>query len=218
MCTGNNGKYYSGLFSSKEYRSFYSGTSPYLHIDKIDSNFYTVLDIGCGLGRTIRPFLEYNCKIVGIEHDEYAINFLKSNQAYQKVELIHGSFDLSLVGERKFDIIVAYNSIYHCKYNEMFKIIDQLKSILNEGGHLLLTVKSTEGNDAALNGGKEIEANTWIKVNMPDCDVPHHFCDEADRQKIIKSFAKLIYSEEIKLLWSNDVIVQAKGFYYILKK
>ncbi|MGD0784856.1 MAG: class I SAM-dependent methyltransferase [Sedimentisphaerales bacterium] len=215
--TGNN-KSYSGLFSSKEYVNFYSGKSPELHLDKIDANFHTVLDIGCGLGRTIRPFLKRNCEIVGIENDDYAINFLKSDQAFKNVKLIQGRFDSSLVSERKFDIIVAYNSIYHCKCNEMFETIDQLKNLLNEGGHLLLTVKSTEGNNPAIGGGEEIETNTWVKVNMPDGNIPHHFCDETDREKIIKSFAKLIYSEEIKLTWDNFIIVQAKGYYYILEK
>jgi SAM-dependent methyltransferase len=206
------------LWEYPEIYEHYSGSTPNLHLEKLETSPRTVLDIGCGAGRTLELFAKLGCELVGIEENPRAIELCQKRYCNSNIRLINDRFHDGSLNDAKFDVVVAYNSIYHSKKDEFFAAIKQISKILNPGGYLLLTIKTVNGNEAVFEGATEIEQNTWIGCNFPDYETVHHFCTYEEITEIESLFYKTVYKEPIPLIRSNGMIVQGQGFYMILKK
>lgn len=199
----------------------YSTAPPNLHLEKLEPPVRTVLDIGCGVGRALELFALMGCEVTGIDEDSHAIELCQNKFRDRKIgpiKFINDRFRDGSLNDAKFDVVIAYNSIYHCKKEEFFSVIKHISKILNPGGYLLLTVKTVDGNQAVFEGATQIEPNTWIGCNYPDYQVVHHFCTYEEIAEIEALFSKTVYKEEIPLVRSDGMIVQGQGFYMMLRK
>lgn len=100
-----------------------------------------VLDIGCGDGGVMKPFLERGCKVTGIELDEqkaqFARTFLSDFILHEQAEVINLNIyeESALTAYRhQFDLILLKDVIEHIPDQERF--IPYLKSFLKPGGHV----------------------------------------------------------------------------------
>ncbi|MEY3945445.1 MAG: hypothetical protein RJB03_151 [Bacteroidota bacterium] len=100
-----------------------------------------ILDIGCGDGGVMLPFLEKGCKVTGIELDEqkavYARKFLSEYIASGQAEVINlNIYDEAALEAYKhqFDLILLKDVIEHIPDQERF--IPYLKEFLKQGGHV----------------------------------------------------------------------------------
>jgi SAM-dependent methyltransferase len=100
-----------------------------------------ILDIGCGEGGVLIPFLEKGCTAVGIELDEiksgYARTLLAGPIAEGQVEIVNRNIydEESLVAYRaSFDLILLKDVIEHIPDQEKF--IPYLKKFLKPGGQV----------------------------------------------------------------------------------
>lgn len=98
-----------------------------------------ILDIGCGDGGVLLPFLELGCRATGIELDEQkssiAVSFLSAYTATGQVEIINRNiYDESALQEyrEKFDLIILKDVIEHIPEQDRF--IPYLKQFLKPGG------------------------------------------------------------------------------------
>ena len=89
----------------------------------------SVLDYGCGIGRHAMLFAENGFNVTAIDESGNAIKYfrrrIESDQ--YKIKTIVSDLDI-FINIRQFDIIIAYNVIYH-NYRE--RIIEKLKQIKN---------------------------------------------------------------------------------------
>jgi len=90
----------------------------------IDSNT-TVLEIGCGEGGNIQPFMDLSCNITGIDIStskiDSAVKFLRGHSNYHKIKLI--ARDIYLAENdltEKFDIILMRDVIEHIHDQDRF--------------------------------------------------------------------------------------------------
>ena len=101
-------------------------------------------------------------------------------------------------------------------------MINRIKQILKPGGYFLLTLKTLEGNEKIYKHAGELypdkPENTFVNTDFPDYYLPHHFCDDEEISMYLNKFSKVIFKEEIPYKEHNDVIVQGRGFFYILQK
>lgn len=100
-----------------------------------------VLDIGCGDGGVLLPFLEKGCKATGIELDAlkstFARQFLSAFIEKKQVEIVHQNIYEEAALEKysgQFDLIILKDVVEHIPDQEKF--IPYLKKFLKRGGHI----------------------------------------------------------------------------------
>jgi SAM-dependent methyltransferase len=100
-----------------------------------------VMDIGCGEGGVLIPFLELGCKTVGVELDElksgYARELLSEFIQKGQAEIINQNIYEEAALERfsgQFDLIILKDVIEHIPHQEKF--IPYLKKFLKPGGQV----------------------------------------------------------------------------------
>lgn len=107
---------------------------------KIDSNT-TVLEVGCGEGGVLVPFLEKGAKCVGVELNAYRIDiandYLKEDVAAGRAEfLVQNVYEEDFLKrfEGYFDVIVLKDTIEHIPEQEKF--IPYIKKMLKPDGQI----------------------------------------------------------------------------------
>ena len=100
-----------------------------------------VLDIGCGDGGVLLPFLERGCSCTGIELDTmksaFAVHFLSSFIEKGQVEIVNQNIYEEAALEKfsgQFDLIILKDVVEHIPDQERF--IPYLKKFLKPGGHI----------------------------------------------------------------------------------
>ena len=86
----------------------------------------------------------------------------------------------------------------------------------------MLTLKTLDGNEKVYRHAGELypekPENTFINTEFPDYYLPHHFCDNEEIDMYLNKFSNVVYKEEIPYEEHNGVIVQGRGFFFILQK
>ena len=100
-----------------------------------------IMEIGCGEGGVLYPFLEKGCEVVGIDLEASRIllaqNFLHDFIGKGRVRLIAKNiYDLDFLGEFRhyFDLILLKDAIEHIPNQE--KLIGYLGELLGAGGKI----------------------------------------------------------------------------------
>jgi cyclopropane fatty-acyl-phospholipid synthase-like methyltransferase len=212
------------LFSDTGINLYYGKENPVeLHMDLL-GRFKTVLDIGTGVGRLLKYFLaRKGVQIFAMDRDEDALKKCKQNyQDFGNITYINKTFTEDSFPNQKFDVIVAYNSIYHSDYKTFMAIINRIFELLNQNGYFLVTLKTMDGNEDIYKDATNIETdkrnNTYVNCNYPDGILPHHFCTENEIDEIASLYSRQILKEDIPLMSKAGTIVQGKGYYMILQK
>jgi ubiquinone/menaquinone biosynthesis C-methylase UbiE len=102
-----------------------------------------VLDIGCGsTGRTVNMALKHGFDIIGMDVSTEMIRIAKKKHA--NVTFIHDDFIEWRTSDR-FDLIIAWDSIFHAPKDYQKEITKKMCRLMNEGGILLFTAGSEAG-------------------------------------------------------------------------
>lgn len=100
----------------------------------------SVLEIGCGEGGNLKPFLDADChKIVGIDLSKNKIKnatvFFKEHKNRDNIKFIYADiYDIDNIG--KFDIIIMRDVLEHIHNQEKF--MNYVKKFLNKNGKFFL--------------------------------------------------------------------------------
>lgn len=122
--------FFERLFiSSKQQERLGIHIIDFLKLNGIDISNKKVLDVGCGTGKTLSPFLKYGCSAVGIDYNKNLID-----SSLKGVKLVVGGVERI---RGKYDFIILSNIIEH--------FIDPKKSLkiilrhLNSYGYVYIT-------------------------------------------------------------------------------
>jgi SAM-dependent methyltransferase len=111
---------------------------PYIEQENEAINENTiVLEIGCGQGGNLLPFLEKNCHCIGIDICQDKIlmgqDFFKNHQYSDKIELIYDNiYEIDPKNFKKFDVIILRDVIEHLP--DHVQLMKLMKSYLKENG------------------------------------------------------------------------------------
>jgi len=142
----------------------------------INSNF-KVLDVGCGFGNNLKPFLEIGCQCYGTEiTQEMAIqtkNILK--QTGYNADIVHGKNSSLPFNNNFFNLLISVNTIHYEEKEE--KVQDALKEfnrVLNVNGRLVLLTVGPE--HTIIKRSKVIKANEYEIQNYDFRDGTQFYC------------------------------------------
>lgn len=101
---------------------------------QINNKSKKILELGFGAGANIPFFLSKPIKYYGVEGSK--VIFLKVKKKYKKIKknLFNRNFSEKIFKNMKFDLILDRASVTHNNKENIVKIIEEAKNILNKGG------------------------------------------------------------------------------------
>lgn len=103
-----------------------------------------VLDIGCGSGYPICSYLsDLGFQVTGIDISEEMIKQAQGLGLPNTTFLVEDI--LNFKSEKKYDAIIAFDSLWHVKHNKQAQIYQIISSLITPGGLLLFTHGKKDG-------------------------------------------------------------------------
>ena len=135
-----------------------SSFAEYAYKNIIDSDFKSVLDIGCGNGRDSFYFSNNDLAVTAIDYSEEAIESCKDNDNLKKIKFYSGKIDnIEELVSSKFDCIYSRFVFHAMPLKEEKIVINKSFQMLNNGGKLYIECRST--GDPLFRKGEVISSN-----------------------------------------------------------
>jgi tellurite methyltransferase len=164
-----------------------------------------VLDLGFGLGRHSILLAKEGFDVHGIDASPAGLQFALQWAEREGVSLNLTTGDMSHLpyGSDWFDLILAWNVIYHGTVEDIQRSIAEIERCLSPGGYLLCTLISTRSDQCGM--GEEIERGTFVIAGHEEKSYPHHYFDREEVEAYLRAFT---------LLECNDVPGRRPGSYH----
>jgi len=150
-----------------------------------------VLDLGFGLGRHSILLAREGFHVYGIESSpvglEHALQW--ADREAVAVNLSLGDMSCLPYGGDSFDLVLAWNVIYHGTVDYIRSTITEIERCLRPGGYLVCSLISTKNDQCGL--GEEIEEGTYVVPGHYEKSHPHHYFDRDEVEAFLSGFALL---------------------------
>ena len=176
-----------------------------------------VLDLGCGIGRHALLFAESGFNVTAVDESEKALDILREKASEKQVTItgINAYYTGEIFPEQSFDLIIAYNVLYH-GYREAFhKSVGLIYTYLRAGGLFFFTCPTRQ--DAKYGNGKKVAENTYSSLNSVHPGDIHYFADENDIAIFLSDFTGYTVDRE-EHYWNNSGVSQFSSSWQILAK
>jgi tellurite methyltransferase len=176
-----------------------------------------VLDLGCGLGRHAIAFAKAGFTVTAIDASESAVSHLSRWARGLSLEIRTVVCDVlsDRIPENGFDIVLAYNVIYHGYRPRLAAAIDRVGKLLRPGGLFYLTCPSR--GDGKYGHGRELAPHTFASENAVAPGDMHYFADEADLDELLSGFVP-IRREKREGYWDNKGTKQFYSTWHVVVK
>jgi 2-polyprenyl-3-methyl-5-hydroxy-6-metoxy-1,4-benzoquinol methylase len=173
-----------------------------------------ILDLGCGVGRHTIYFASLGYEVDASDLSEEAI---KRTQSWLKKEGLEANVYQSKMTEltqppNYYDLVLAYNVIYHAFKQDMIHVINEIYRIIKPGGYFFGTIL-TKDPDIPFYGTGIIDEQTLVKQEEPEKGIPHFFSYAEDVLEFFKKFEikDLYYKEWYNSPYTIESIKNKKG-------
>jgi SAM-dependent methyltransferase len=150
-----------------------------------------VLDLGCGLGRHAFAFARAGFRVTASDASEEAVTRLSGWARDLSLDIRTLVCDVmsDLLPEDAFDIVLAYNVIYHGRREQFAAAIRRVRRLLWAEGLFYFTCPSRD--DGKYGFGPEVAPHTFLceKSIMPG-DI-HYFADQEDLDRLLSGFTQI---------------------------
>ena len=174
-----------------------------------------VLDLGCGIGRHAILFAKAGFSVTAIDASTEAMAILKQKTQEEgvRVKTIQGQFAAGLFPRNYFDLIIAYNVIYHGYRKDVENTVNTALSWLKPEGWFFFTCPTRR--DSKFGNGEKVAANTFRPMNSIHPGDIHYFCDDNDIQEFMRNF-KVAEKKTDEHYWDNNGVKQLNSYYQVL--
>jgi tellurite methyltransferase len=174
-----------------------------------------VLDLGCGLGRHAVVFAQAGFSVTASDASETAISHLSKWARDLSLEIRVLVCDVlsDLLPENSFDIVLAYNVIYHGYRQEFSAAIGHVWQLLRRNGLFYFTCPSRD--DGKYGFGREVAPHTSLCENSVTPGAIHYFADEADLDQLLSGFFE-IDRQKREGYWENRGRQQFYSSWHVL--
>jgi SAM-dependent methyltransferase len=149
------------------------------------------LDLGCGAGRHVVLLARHGYETYGSDSSAAAVDHCRQWLRREGLSATVTRADMADIPspDAFFDLIVAFNVIYHTTWEGMRAMAALLRRKLRPGGRLFVTLKSPA--TWYYGEGEQVEPGTFLRPRRPDRptkDVPVHFCTEDEADALFADF------------------------------
>ena len=162
-----------------------------------DEGLQRVLDLGFGLGRHSILLAREGFDVCGIESSPVGLDHARqwADREAVAVNLSLGDMSCLPYGGDSFDLVLAWNVIYHGTVDYIRSTIIEIERCLRRGGYLVCSLISTKNDQCGW--GEEIEHGTYVVAGHYEKSHPHHYFDRAEVEAFLGRFA-LLECEEVE--------------------
>lgn len=102
------------------------------------------LDIGCGIGGNMSVLEKFTSRAIGMDYSELALSIARKK--YPQQEFILGDANNLYKNFRhdRFGLISIFNVLYHEWIKNEIRVLEQVFTLLNPGGYLIITEPAHE--------------------------------------------------------------------------
>ena len=186
-------------------------------VAKLDrSTVRDVLDLGCGLGRHALWFAQSGFNVTAVDVSDSAIAALRKRVGENtRVRIVKGAYSEDLFSEGSFDLVLAWNVLYHGGRDDFRRAIRLTHKWLKRDGLLLFTCPTRQ--DAKYGNGEEVAPNAYRSLNSVHPGDVHYFADRSDILDFLVGFT--VISEEVsEHYWDNQGKRQFSSYWRILAR
>ncbi len=184
--------------------------------DRLDSRkIHDVLDLGCGIGRHTILFAESGFNVTAVDDSQNALDILsrKASEKELHIDCIRGSFTEEIFPKDSFDLVMAYNVLYHGYRNDFNKGAGLVHKYLRPAGLFFFTCPTRR--DAKYENGEKMAENTYRPLNSVHPGDIHYFADEGDIADFLRDFNS--YSLDVEEhYWDNNGVMQFSSSWCVL--
>ena len=124
----------------KSYKKLFEKEKKYLQ--KIITKDASVLDVGCGNGRSIFDILPKTKNVTGIDHDNKAVADAKNNfSKYSSIKIIKADAAQLPFDSEEFDFVICMITFANFA-DKKFKALEEMRSVLKDSGKIIISVFS----------------------------------------------------------------------------
>jgi SAM-dependent methyltransferase len=174
-----------------------------------------VLDLGCGLGRHAIAFAQAGFSVTACDVSESAISHLSKWAQGLSLEIRVLVCDAlsDLLPENGFDIVLAYNVIYHGHRHQLFAAVEHVRRLLRTDGLFYFTCPTRR--DGKYGFGREVAPHTFMCEKYVVPGDMHYFADEADLTDLLAGFLR-VKMETREGYWDNKGAQQFYSSWHVL--
>jgi tellurite methyltransferase len=150
-----------------------------------------VLDLGFGLGRHSILLAKEGFDVHGIDTSPAGLQFALQWAQREDVtpDLALGDMSQLPYASDFFDLILAWNVIYHGTVEYIQQTVGEIERCLRPGGYLLCSLISTRNDQCGV--GEEIEKGTFVISDHEEKSYPHHYFDWKEIETLLGRFTLL---------------------------
>ena len=146
----------------------------------------TILDVGCGVGRLLKPALSRFKKVIGLDISDQAIARARSLLGEAPTLIVGNGTDLRPLEDSSVDIVMSFAAITSMPTDVMAAYLREFHRVLKPGGIARLQIYL--GNESA------VEQNDTLQLR----------CYSEDK------FGRAVQAAGFELEWSRDLILPFK--------
>jgi len=184
-----------------------------------------VFDLGCGIGRHTVYFASLGYDVVAFDIEEDAVKRTKDwlKKEGLKAEVYQGKMTEIDQPDSCFDLVLAFNVIYHAFKPDIETTIKNIYRILKPGGYFFGTMLTKDKDQPFRDKTGVIDEQTLIKKDGAEVGVPHFFSYYEDLLEFFKEFEikDIYYKEYYSQPYNLENYLSKKGsghFVYLLRK
>jgi 2-polyprenyl-3-methyl-5-hydroxy-6-metoxy-1,4-benzoquinol methylase len=151
-----------------------------------------VLDLGCGIGRHAQHLAAEGFSCVGIDASEAGLAYARQRAAEAGLSIDYrgGPFYSVPFGAASFEVVIAWNVIYHGDGELAQQAIDEIRRLLAPGGIYVGSMLSKR--NVRYGQGREVRPDTFVVDEATgDERHPHFYCDGARLIELHRGFEVL---------------------------
>ena len=166
-----------------------------------------VLDLGCGLGRHAIAFAEAGYDVSATDASEKTIEHLRRwrdrlglSIATETCDMLRQPFPAD-----SFDIVVAYNVIYHGSRESFALAAKEVRRLLRTRGLFFFTCPTRD--DGKYGCGECLAPHTYAAQNSMTPGDVHYFADAAGLRELLQGFS-IVSLRKDEGYWNNKGVSQ----------
>ena len=142
----------------KSYKKWFEKEKKYLQ--KIITKDASVLEVGCGNGRSIFDILPKTKNVTGIDHDKKAVADTKNNfSRYPSIKILKADAAQLPFDNEEFDFVICMVTFANFA-DKKFKALEEMRRVLKDSGKIIISVFS----ENALEERMRVYKTSGIKI------------------------------------------------------